>query len=88
MPIRGGKAYRQHQTYKKVILERDGYRCQICGCGIGDVCNLHLAQVTQLDVAHIIPYPVGPSTPENQRVLCHPCNCRDRSCQLGTPFTY
>ena len=86
MPIRGGKAYRQHQSYKKVILERDGYRCRTCGCGLGDVCDLHLAPVGQLDVAHIVPHPLGASTPDNQRVLCHPCNIKDRYRRLGTHF--
>ena len=76
MPIRGGGAYRQHTTYKQAILARDGHRCTHCGCGVGDVCDLHYAPVSQLDVAHIIPWPQGTSTPDNQRTLCHPCNKR------------
>jgi len=79
MPIRGGKTYKQATTYKQAILERDGHRCRLCGCGMGEVCNLHYAPVSQLDVAHIEPWAVGRnSTPGNQRVLCHPCNVRER----------
>lgn len=78
MPIRGGKAYRQSSAYKAAIRERDGHRCQLCGCGIGDVCNRHWATVSQLDVAHIIPFKDGGlSTLGNQRVVCHPCNKRE-----------
>mgnify|MGYP001565496274 CR=1 FL=1 len=85
MPIRGGKAYRQHTTYKEAIRQRDGYKCQLCGCGIGDVCDRHWAQVSQLDVAHIISFKDGGlSIPDNQRTLCHPCNKRE---DYGTQHT-
>lgn len=77
MPIRGGKAYRQHTSYKDAIKQHDGYKCQLCGCGVGEACDMHWASVSQLDVAHIIPWPEGLSTPENQRTLCHPCNKRE-----------
>ena len=61
MPIRGGKAYRQ-----------------LCGCGLGEVCGRHWAMVTQLDVAHVVPFKEGGlSTPDNMRVVCHPCNKRE-----------
>ena len=77
--ITGGTAYRQGPGYKRMILERDNYECQICGCTIGEVCNMHYAPVTQLDVAHIIPFKDGGmSTPDNQRCTCHPCNMRER----------
>ena len=78
MPIRGGKAYRQHTSFKDVIRHRDDYRCQLCGCGVGDSCDRHWTQVTQIDVAHIVPFKDGgPSTPDNMRVVCHPCNKRE-----------
>ena len=78
MGIRGGRAYRQHSTFKAAIRLRDGYRCQLCGCTQGEVCDRHWAPVSQLDVAHIIPFKDGgPSTPENMRVVCHPCNKRE-----------
>ena len=73
--IRGGRAYRQHVSYKRVILEQDDYKCQLCGRGKGE------GGVRQLDVAHIVPWKAGgASTPENMQALCHSCNCllRDR----------
>ena len=84
----GGKAYRQSTLYKKAILERDGYRCQACGCGIGDMCGRH-APVVQLDVAHIIAWDHSPrsSTPSNQHVLCHSCNQMERTLKHGLPET-
>lgn len=76
--IRGGRAYRQHTTFKAKIRERDGNRCQLCGCAVGDVCDRHYAPVGQLDVAHIVPFKNGGlSTPENMRAVCHPCNKRE-----------
>jgi len=74
MPLRGGRAYRQHTTFKARIRERDNNRCQLCGCTYGEWCSRHLAPVTQLDVAHIVPWPKGQSTPGNMRTVCHPCN--------------
>ena len=86
MPIRGGRAYRQHTTFKAAIRERDGYRCQLCGCGIGGMCGLHWAVVGQLDVAHIIPFKDGGlSTPDNLRTLCHSCNKREGNGTAGKP---
>ena len=80
--LRGGHAYRQTQAFKQAIRERDGYQCCICECGIGDVCDLHYAPVSQVDVAHVTPWRSGgESTPANMRVLCHPCNVRER---IGT----
>jgi 5-methylcytosine-specific restriction endonuclease McrA len=58
----GGKCYRQSKEYRRMILERDNYTCQICGR-------------PGKDVDHIIPFALGGlSIPTNQRVLCHKCN--------------
>ena len=68
---RGGKAYRQHQTLKNAIRERDNYTCQLCG-EYGD------------QVDHIIPYAVShDSTLSNLRVLCRRCNLATRRQQYN-----
>ena len=67
--IRGGKAYRQHKTFKEAIRERDNNTCQTCGGKLGE------HGIRQLDVAHIVPYAeCGTTTPDNVRLLCHSCN--------------
>lgn len=49
------------------ILQRDGFRCQICGRGAEDGVKLH--------VDHIIPVSKGGKTVENNlRTLCEDCN--------------
>lgn len=49
------------------ILQRDGFKCQICGRGAKDGVKLH--------VDHIIPVSKGGKTvPENLRTLCDQCN--------------
>lgn len=81
-----GTAYHQSPEFKASIHERDGERCQLCGCGIGQVCDLHWSSVTQLDVAHIIPWLVShDTTPANVRLLCHPCNKREGTGTAGQP---
>ena len=83
--LRGGRTYRQRTSFKDAIKKRDNHTCQFCGCKVGEVCGLHYAPVSQLDVAHIIPWPQGPSTPENMRTLCHPCNQREGFGTAGQP---
>ena len=62
----GGKSYRQNQSFKKAIRERDNYTCQICG-NEGFV------------VDHIVPYAISRETrPEGVRVLCQSCNLKTR----------
>ena len=49
------------------IFQRDGFRCQICGCTQRDGVTLH--------VDHIIPVSKGgKSVPSNLRTLCDRCN--------------
>ncbi len=63
---RGGKAYRQNQSLKKFIRERDNCTCQICG-NAGWI------------VDHIIPWAIShDSSVSNLRVLCHSCNLKLR----------
>ena len=81
MPIRGGKAYRQNWKVKEFIRQRDGGKCQVCGCRIGGLCNLHpCSEVQQMDVAHIKlwDHSLQSSSFANLQLQCHPCNIRDR----------
>lgn len=56
---------------KRQILERDGYRCVVCGRGIQDGVELH--------VDHIKPRHLGgKSEIENGQTLCAPCNLRKK----------
>ena len=66
MTIRGGKAYRQHTSFKEVIRERDHHTCLLCG-----------APGNQVD--HIPPYAACNETrPDKVRVLCRVCNMATR----------
>ena len=52
--------------FRKLALERDGYRCQIGGPNC-------LGKATTVD--HIVPPPAGPWFDlSNLRAACHPCN--------------
>ncbi len=64
--LSGGRAYRQHQTLKRFVRERDNYTCQLCG-------------TEGWIVDHIRPWRVShDSTLSNLRVLCHACNLKRR----------
>lgn len=55
------------EEQKKAVLERDGYKCVICGRGRREGVELH--------VDHIKPrYLGGQSTIENAQTLCSRCN--------------
>ena len=87
MPVRGGKSYRQSRNFRATILCRDNHQCQLCGCQVGQVCDRHYAPVSQMDVAHIVPFKAGGlTTLENVRAVCHPCNKREgfgTECELA-----
>lgn len=50
-------------TQKKAILERDGYKCVVCGRGIKDGVELHVDHIKPKDKG-------GEATIENGQVLC------------------
>ncbi len=54
------------------ILERDGFTCQICGRGPGDVDPIDPTRRVRLHIDHVDP--TGPSTENNLRTLCSACN--------------
>ncbi len=73
-PTIAGKAQLDDFTpeQKQAILERDGYRCVVCGRGLKDGLELH--------VDHIKPrYLGGKSEIENGQTLCAPCNFRKKT---------
>ena len=55
-----------------IVLERDGYTCQICERRV----TLHTAQVDHLKPFRRFKKPVDANTPENLWVLCEPCHRR------------
>lgn len=57
------------------VLERDGWRCQMCGCKTRPDWNAHHPKYPNLD--HIVPLSKGGShTPENTQCLCKQCNIK------------
>ena len=52
---------------KKAILERDGYKCVVCGKGLRDGVELHVDHIKPKDKG-------GEATIENGQVLCGPHN--------------
>jgi len=70
-----GLKYSQVTQYKRSILERDDYTCQLCG---------NKAEV----VDHIIPWAISrDSSKDNLRALCRKCNIETRRPQYNAnPF--
>ena len=60
------RGYRPSLTMREHVLERDKRICQVCGA------------TEHVEVAHIIPWPGGPTDASNLRVLCRSCNHRER----------
>jgi 5-methylcytosine-specific restriction endonuclease McrA len=62
---RGVKSGWMSQAIRERVLERDSYRCTVCGAGARH----------QLKVHHVIPRSEGGSNRmENLRTLCHACH--------------
>lgn len=60
---------------RNVILERNGFTCQLCGAGPGDTDPFNPNRKVRLHIDHIIPISQGGSNNEdNLRVLCSACN--------------
>ena len=58
--------YKQWRAVRLTILERDNYRCQLCGKAGG-----------RMEVDHQTPLALGGDAygPENLRALCRNCHC-------------
>jgi len=57
------------------ILERNGYTCQLCGAGPGDIDPFNKNRNIRLHVDHILPKSQGGmEEKDNLRVLCSTCN--------------
>lgn len=57
------------------ILERNGFTCQLCGAGPGDIDPFNPNRKVRLHIDHIIPISQGGTDDkDNLRVLCSACN--------------
>jgi hypothetical protein len=57
------------------VLDRDGYTCQKCGLGAGDVDPYNSGRRVKLQIDHILPSAQGGNTEiDNLRALCSTCN--------------
>lgn len=60
---------------RTLILERNGFTCQLCGAGAGDPDPFNPNRKVRLHVDHIIPISQsGTDDPENLRAVCSACN--------------
>ena len=63
------------QRLRAEVLERDGYTCQMCGAGAGDVNADNPARRVRLHMGHIVDYDHGGKAEKsNLRALCNTCN--------------
>lgn len=78
-PIWLGKSkYDSKRTSDKMrrqILDRDGYRCVLCGIGAGEPYPDEPARLARLTIGHFVADSLrGPNDPENLRTECSRCN--------------
>jgi 5-methylcytosine-specific restriction endonuclease McrA len=60
---------------RALILERNGYTCQMCGAAAGETHPYDSARKTRLHIGHIVDKSHGGSDdPSNLRALCSVCN--------------
>ena len=63
------------QRLRAEVLERNGYTCQMCGAGAGDIDSDNPSRHVRLHLGHIRDYDHGGKTEKsNLRVLCSACN--------------
>lgn len=60
---------------RAIVLERDGYTCQMCGCAAGDPDPLGGPRPVRLTMGHIVDKSKGgDDSPGNLRAVCTNCN--------------
>lgn len=60
---------------KARVLERNGYTCQMCGIGAGDIDPFNPTRTIQLTMGHIVDKSKGgDDSPDNLRAVCTNCN--------------
>ena len=57
--------FADHDT-RMFILDRDDHRCRYCGA--------HVPGTESANIDHVVPWPDGPSEPENLVTSCRTCN--------------
>jgi hypothetical protein len=60
---------------RAIVLERNGYTCQMCGVAAGDIDPYNSSRTIRLTLGHIIDKSKGgEDTPANLRAVCSNCN--------------
>ncbi len=60
---------------RAIVLDRNGFTCQMCGAGAGEPHPFDESRKTRLHLAHIIDKSMGGSDdPSNLRAVCSVCN--------------
>jgi hypothetical protein len=60
---------------RAIVLERNGYTCQMCGAAAGDADPYNPSRTIRLTLGHIIDKSKGgEDTPANLRAVCSACN--------------
>ena len=60
---------------KALVLERNSYTCQMCGCAAGDPDPFNSNRTIRLTLGHIVDKSKGgEDTPSNLRAMCSNCN--------------
>lgn len=60
---------------RALVLDRDGYTCQMCGAGAGEPHPSDLSRTTRMHIGHIVDKSLGGTDDTaNLRTLCSICN--------------
>lgn len=60
---------------RAIVLERNGYTCQMCGCAAGDPDAYNASRTIRLTIGHIVDKSKGgEDIPSNLRAVCSNCN--------------